>query len=51
MDGAVNGDIFCKFIENLTLEMRPFPEKNSVLVMDNVRFHLRDEVCEILESK
>jgi transposase len=31
--------------------MNPFPEKNSVLVMDNVKFHLADEVRELLDER
>jgi len=51
IEGAVNGDVFIEFIKGLTLEMNPWPEKNSVLVMDNVKFHLKDEVHELLEER
>jgi len=32
------------------LEMRPYPEKNSVLVLDNARIHHNPEWIEIVES-
>jgi hypothetical protein len=51
IEGAVNTEVFVEFIKGLSLEMRPWPEKNSVLVMDNVKFHLADEVREILSER
>jgi hypothetical protein len=51
LEGAVNSEVFEMFVEGLTLEMSPYPEKNSVLVLDNVKFHHSERVHEILESK
>lgn len=51
VEGAINADSFAQFIENLTLEMCLYPEKNSVVVLDNVRFHHDARIQEILESK
>lgn len=48
IEGAVNGEVFLEFIRGLAMEMNPYPEKNSVLVMDNVKFHLKDEVRALL---
>jgi hypothetical protein len=43
--------VFCRFLEGLALEMNPYPQKNSVLVMDNVKFHLADEVREMMYER
>ena len=51
IEGAVNGDIFFRFIEGLLLEMNPYPGKNSVLVMDNVQFHLNDDIQNFVEER
>jgi hypothetical protein len=51
IEGAVNTEVFVEFVKGLALEMNPWPEKNSVLVMDNVKFHLADEVREVLSDR
>ena len=51
IEGAVNGEVFMNFIKGLVLEMSPYPAKNSVLVMDNVKFHLLDEVRDIVHDR
>jgi hypothetical protein len=51
IEGAVNTEVFLEFLRGLTLEMNPYPGKNSVLVMDNVKFHLADEVRELLDER
>jgi hypothetical protein len=51
IEGAVNTEVFVEFLRGLALEMKPYPEKNSVLVMDNVKFHLAVEVQELLDER
>jgi hypothetical protein len=51
LEGAINAEIFEIFVDGLTLEMSPYPAKNSVLVLDNVKFHHSERVREILETK
>jgi hypothetical protein len=51
IEGAVNTEVFVEFLKGLVLEMNPFPAKNSVLVMDNVKFHLADEVRALLDER
>jgi hypothetical protein len=50
LEGAVDGEVFERFAEGLSLEMLPHPQKNSVLVMDNVRFHHSSGARDILEE-
>ena len=51
VEGAVNEAIFVNFVEGLSLEMNPYPGKNSVLILDNVKFHHSETVHEILGEK
>jgi hypothetical protein len=51
IEGAVNGEIFYKFVEGLLMEMNPYPLPNSVLVMDNVKFHLKEEIQAMIEAR
>lgn len=46
--GSVNGELFEGFIEELLDLMNPFPEPNSVLVMDNATIHKSDELQEMV---
>lgn len=47
---SVNESVFHKFISGLLHEMAPYPGKNSVIVMDNVKFHLSDDIQEMVED-
>ncbi|THV00926.1 hypothetical protein K435DRAFT_580699, partial [Dendrothele bispora CBS 962.96] len=40
---------FC-FVEALLEQMNPWPQKNSVLVMDNASIHKSEEIRELVES-
>jgi hypothetical protein len=51
LEGAVNTEIFVTFLEGLLMEMNPYPGKHSVLVMDNVKFHLSEEVQSMIEDR
>jgi len=50
IEGAVNTNVFMEFINGLLMEMQPYPSKNSVLVMDNVKFHLAEEVFDMIQN-
>ncbi|KIJ05148.1 hypothetical protein PAXINDRAFT_30856, partial [Paxillus involutus ATCC 200175] len=43
------GATFYRFIEGLLDNMNPFPERNSVLVMDNASIHHSPELRELIE--
>jgi hypothetical protein len=49
--GALNAELYIKFIEGLALEMNPYPARNSCLVIDNVSFHRNPRVRQILEAQ
>jgi hypothetical protein len=51
IEGSVNSELFLGFIEGLLMEMNPFPGRNSVLVMDNVKFHHHPAVRFLCESR
>lgn len=42
---------FNAFVDGLLDEMNPFPEKNSVLVMDNASIHKSPELRDMIESR
>jgi hypothetical protein len=33
------------------MEMNPYPGPNSVLIMDNVKFHISDDIQGLVESQ
>ena len=39
IEGSYNMESFAIFIEGLLDQMNPFPQPNSVIVMDNCRIH------------
>jgi transposase len=48
VDGAVNGDVFEAFVEQVLLpELQP----GDVVIMDNLSSHKRSRVAELIESK
>lgn len=48
---AVTGPIFNAFIEGLLLVMNPWPERNSVLIMDNAPIHKTAGLAEMVEAR
>ena len=42
--GTTDGDVFEDFIEQLLHYCRPYPEPNSVLIMDNASFHHSERI-------
>ncbi|CEL60039.1 hypothetical protein RSOLAG1IB_12299 [Rhizoctonia solani AG-1 IB] len=49
--GAANGQLFNIFIENLLDTMNPWPQDNSVLVMDNASIHKTRGIRELVEAR
>ena len=44
IQGSFDAECFTAFIDGLLSVMNPFPQPNSVLVLDNVAFHHHPEV-------
>jgi transposase len=42
--GTTDGALFKDYIEQLLQHCRPFPEPNSVLIMDNASFHHSERI-------
>jgi hypothetical protein len=49
--GSVNGEIFEDFIYDLLAVMEPFPNQNSVLVMDNASIHKSAEIQNMITEQ
>jgi transposase len=47
----VNGEGFKSFIQELLDQMNPFPQKNSVIALDNCAIHKGAEIRELVESR
>ncbi|KLO15582.1 hypothetical protein SCHPADRAFT_824468, partial [Schizopora paradoxa] len=51
IEGSFNTERFVQFIEDLLPKMNPFPEPNSVIVMDNCIIHKSPEIRDLIESR
>jgi DDE superfamily endonuclease len=51
VEGSFNTSRFAEFIEELLERMNPFPEVNSVIVMDNCRIHKSNLIAEMIEER
>jgi len=51
VEGSFTAARFREFIEVLLLCMRPFPENNSVIVLDNARIHKDSEIEDLITSR
>lgn len=51
LDRPFTAASFNKFIEGLLDHMNPFPQKNSVIIMDNASIHKSDELREMIEDR
>ena len=51
IEGAFNFDTFHEFITELLECMQPFPNPNSVIVMDNARIHKNPDTIEMIRSR
>ncbi|KZP25620.1 hypothetical protein FIBSPDRAFT_671411, partial [Athelia psychrophila] len=50
IDDSWKGATFYNFIDALLENMNPFPQSNSVVVMDNASIHHSPEIRELIES-
>ena len=50
-EGSYNGQDFKDFIELLLIHMKPWPEPNSVIVMDNASIHKAQGLREMVEAR
>ena len=50
VEGSFIAARFREFIEVLLLRMRPFPENNSVIVLDNARIHKDSDIEDLITS-
>ncbi|KIM49666.1 hypothetical protein M413DRAFT_35681, partial [Hebeloma cylindrosporum] len=60
LDGIIALEILAKpftaatfqdFIEGLLEQMNPWPQKNSVIIMDNASIHKSDELRNMVEAR
>ena len=51
VEGSFNTELFMDFIRNLLSKMQPFPNPNSVIVMDNCAIHKAPEIRELIEAR
>jgi len=51
VEGSYNAGLFYRFISNLLNHMCPYPQQNSVIVMDNCRIHKHPEILALIESR
>ena len=48
MEGSYNMASFTAFIGALLNQMKPFPEPNSVIIMDNCRIHKSPDILDMI---
>jgi hypothetical protein len=51
VEGSFCTETFLQFIEGLLEFMRPYPEPNSVIVMDNCKIHKHPEIQAAIETR
>ncbi len=51
VEGSFRSDTFALFIQNLLEHMQPFPQSNSVIVMDNCRIHKIPYIQEMIAAR
>jgi hypothetical protein len=51
VSGSYNRELFLEFLELCLGSMNPFPEDNSVLVLDNCPIHTGAAVREMVEAR
>jgi putative effector of murein hydrolase LrgA (UPF0299 family) len=49
--GAYTADAFNHFAQALLARMNPFPQPNSVLVMDNASIHKSNQLIQLCEQR
>ena len=51
VEGSFDASRFASFIDGLLGQMNPWPQPNSVIVMDNCRIHKDPEILEMITSR
>jgi len=51
IQGSFTGILFLEFLHGLLGIMNPFPEKNSIIIMDNAAAHQNPFICRMIEEK
>ena len=51
MEGSYNTASFSAFIGALLNQMKPFPEPNSVIIMDNCHIHKSPEILDMITAQ
>lgn len=51
VEGSFTAMKFYNFIEALLDRMQPFPQPNSVIIMDNARIHKDPRVLDLIEQR
>ena len=51
MEGSYNTASFTAFIGALLNQMKPFPEPNSVIIMDNCRIHKSPDILDMITAQ
>lgn len=51
VEGSYNHRRFLRFVDGLLDQMNPWPEPNSVIVMDNCQIHKNEEVLDMIEAR
>lgn len=51
VEGSFTKALFKDFVEKLLIHTNPFPNPNSVIVMDNCRIHKSPEVLKLITDK
>ena len=51
VEGSFTIPLFKAFFNGLLNEMHPYPDPNSVIIMDNAKIHKSPEICEMIEAQ
>ena len=51
IEGSFQAGTFALFIQNLLEYMQPYPQSNSVIVMDNCRIHKSAYIQEMIAAR
>jgi DDE superfamily endonuclease len=51
LDRSFTAATFNKFVEGLLDQMNPWPQKNSVIIMDNASIHKSEELRAMIEDR
>lgn len=51
VEGSFNKTLFAQFVEGTLDRMNPFPESNSVIVMDNCQIHHADFILQMIVDR